>query len=170
MRAARATPTFLGRAVLAVALALIGLGTLRYGLSGETHLRGWRDLLERAGGPMSFRFVLQPLMASIAAVADGVNDARSGRTPYLWAIITRSNERVTHLNEGLNATARVLLLGVAMDAIYQFRVFGTFYPAEALMVSVALAFIPYLLLRGPVARMVAWWHRLHRSPSSKVQG
>ena len=119
---------------------------------------------------MSFRFILQPLMASIAAVADGVNDARSGRTPYLWAIITRPNERVTRLNEGLNATARVLLIGFAMDAIYQFRVFGTLYPVEALFVSVALAFIPYLLLRGPVARVVAWWHRLHHRPSTRIQG
>ena len=32
---------------------------------------------------MSFRFILQPLMAAIAAFHDGAKDARLGREPYL---------------------------------------------------------------------------------------
>ena len=35
---------------------------------------------------MTFRFVLQPAMAAVAALRDGVNDARLGRAPYLSAI------------------------------------------------------------------------------------
>ena len=167
MRAASATPTLLSRVVLVVALALIGLGVFRYGLSMETHLRAWRDILDRPGGPMTFRFVLQPLMASIAAIADGINDARLGRTPYLWAILTRSNERVPRLSEGLNSTARVLLLGIGMDAIYQYRVLATVYPGEALIISVALAFIPYLLMRGPVTRVARRWIHRHHAHSRK---
>ena len=43
-----------------------------------------------------------------------------------------------------------------MDAIYQLHVLGTFHPGEALIVSVALAFVPYLLIRGPAARVARW--------------
>jgi hypothetical protein len=43
-----------------------------------------------------------------------------------------------------------------MDMIYQYLVFKTFYPAEALVVALLLAFVPYLLIRGPVMRIVRW--------------
>ena len=36
---------------------------------------------------MTFRFILQPAMAIIAALRDGVHDARLGRTPYVWALM-----------------------------------------------------------------------------------
>jgi hypothetical protein len=43
------------------------------------------------------------------------------------------------------------------DAIYQHLVFKTFYPVEALFIALLLAYVPYLLIRGPVARIVRWW-------------
>ena len=55
------------------------------------------------------------------------------------------------------ATARIILLGLVMDVIYQIVVFDTFHPGEAAIVALLLAFVPYLLLRGPVARIAAWW-------------
>jgi hypothetical protein len=39
-----------------------------------------------------------------------------------------------------------------MDAIYEWIVLKTFYPGEAVIVAIALAFLPYLL-RGPIARI-----------------
>jgi hypothetical protein len=44
-----------------------------------------------------------------------------------------------------------------MDMIYQLIVLKTFYPGEAVIVAIALAFFPYLLLRGPIARIARWW-------------
>ena len=44
-----------------------------------------------------------------------------------------------------------------MDAIYQLKVFGTFYPGEAVIIALVLAFVPYLLIRGPVARIARLW-------------
>jgi hypothetical protein len=43
-----------------------------------------------------------------------------------------------------------------MDMAYQLLVFKTFYPNEAVIIALVLAFIPYLLIRGPVVRI----HRL----------
>ena len=61
------------------------------------------------------------------------------------------------LHEGLIATARILLLGLVMDVIYQAIVFDTFHPGEAAIISILLAFVPYLLLRGPATRIAGWW-------------
>jgi hypothetical protein len=57
------------------------------------------------------------------------------------------------LREGLNATARIILLGIVMDAMYQIIVLRRFYPGEAVIIALVLAFVPYLLIRGPAARI-----------------
>ncbi len=44
-----------------------------------------------------------------------------------------------------------------MDLIYQVIEFKTFYPGEAVIVALLLAFVPYLLLRGPCERVARWW-------------
>jgi hypothetical protein len=108
---------------------------------------------------MAFRFVLQPVMAAIFAIHDGIKDAHLGRSPYFWTILSDPEQRGPRLREGLIATGRVILLGLIMDAIYQLRVFGTFYPGEAALVALLLAFVPYLLIRGPAARIARRWSR-----------
>ena len=46
-----------------------------------------------------------------------------------------------------------------MDAIYQFMVLGRFYLGEALVTAFVLAVLPYVLIRGPVARIARRWNR-----------
>jgi hypothetical protein len=151
------TKIFLARLVVVLVVAFVVLGVVLHGLSVTAFERIWQNLLDRPSGPMTFRFVLQPIMATIAAMVDGVKDARTGRTPYLWTILRNPAERGSRLNEGLIATARVILLGLCMDVIYQFIAFDTFHPAEAVIIAGLLAFVPYLLLRGPIARVARWW-------------
>ena len=50
----------------------------------------------------------------------------------------------------------------ALDAVYQIIAFRAFYPGEAVIVALLLAFVPYLLLRGHVARVAVWWMRRAR--------
>ena len=159
------TKVLLAKAVVVLMIALAVLGLAWYGFSADVRERIWRQLLERPGGPMTFRFILQPCMAALAALHDGLRDARSGRKPYAWALITDAPGRGARLAEGVIATARVLLLGLVMDVVYQFVVLKTFYPAEAVIVAVLLAFVPYLLLRGPFGRIARLW--LGRRSASK---
>lgn len=125
--------------------------------------RFWTDMMGRADGPMTFRFFLQPTMALITALIDGVRAARAGKPPYAWFIAhSRGEARRTAWHEGVTATARILLLGVVMDVIYQVRVYGGFhYPLEAFVLAVVLGFIPYLILRGPFTRLATHWLRRH---------
>ena len=147
------TQILLARLTIILLIAFTAFGIIWYGFSEEVRHRVWQQLIERPTGPMAFRFILQPIMAAIAALRDGVNDAKSGRSPYFWALLTNPFESGHSLYEGLISTARVILLGLCMDAAYQWIVLKTFYPAEAVIVAIALAFFPYLLLRGPIARI-----------------
>jgi hypothetical protein len=141
-------------------VGLIVLGGLWYGFSYESFDRLWRDILDRPDGPMTFRFILQPAMAAVAALRDGVQDARRGRTPYVLALLrgVRSAEgRSGRLWEGIVSTGRILILGIVMDTIYQWLEFKTFYPGQAAAIAILLAFVPYLLLRGPFERIARHW-------------
>jgi hypothetical protein len=114
-------------------------------------------MLARPGAPMTFRFILQPAIAAIAAFRDGVEDARIVRTPYILSMLRGVEPRGARLWESVVATARILILGVVMDSIYQGLVLKTFYPAQAAMIAVLLALVPYLLLRGPFERVARHW-------------
>ena len=119
--------------------------------------RFWQDLMSRPDGAFALRFLLQPTMSTLMAIRDGIGDARKGRDPYLM-FVTRAAppERRAALREGLGATGRILLLGLLLDLFYQMKTFGAFrYPGEALVIAFVLAFLPYLLLRGPVRRIAA---------------
>jgi len=114
---------------------------------------------------MTFRFFLQPIMALIAALFDGIKDARAGRSSYLWTILTDPARRAGRLHEGLISTARIILLGLCMDVIYQLIEFETFHPAETVIIALLLALVPYVLMRGPVARIARW--RLGGGPAKE---
>jgi hypothetical protein len=68
--------------------------------------RIWSSMFERSSGPLSFRFILQP---AIAAIRDGLRNARTDRSPYFWTVAGNSLERIGRLREGLIATARIIL-------------------------------------------------------------
>ena len=120
--------------------------------------RIWRNLLDAPRGPMSFRFILQPLMSAIVAIHDSVKDARSGRLRHFWTVADDPRERMRRVDcDGQNH-----LLGIAMDVIYQFiqrrsiRLALLFFFIIEL-IALLLAFIPYLLIRGPATLIVRWW-------------
>jgi len=115
--------------------------------------RLWTDLIARPEGPFGFRLLLQPMVAALLAVRDGIVDARGGRSPYLWTLLHDPGRRRERFREGVRATLRVVLLGVVIDAVYQFKVHGKVFPGEALGIALLLGFVPYLLIRGPIDRI-----------------
>ena len=59
----------------------------------ELITRGWEGLVSRVGGPMTFRLIFQPAMAALLALQAGLKDAREGRPPYFWTILTDPQQR-----------------------------------------------------------------------------
>jgi hypothetical protein len=92
-------------------------------------------------------------MVTILAIRDGLKDAREGRPLYTWTLLTDPAHRASYLREGLKRVTRVIIFALVMDAIYQFIVLHRFYPGEALVIAFVVAVLPYLLIRGPVARL-----------------
>ena len=127
----------------------------------EILTRFWDQLIAQPSGPLAFRLILQPTMAIILAVLDGLKDARSGRSPYLPTILFDPSQRAAYLREGLKRISRVIIFAFVMDAIYQYIVLRRFYPVEALVTVFVLAVLPYLVIRGPVDRIM----RLRRQQS-----
>jgi len=121
----------------------------------EMLARFWEHLGDRIGGPLTFRLILQPVMAGLLAVRAGLADARAGRPPYFWTILTDPAHRRDLLREGWKAVAKVFILAVAIDVAYELIVFRRIYPGEVLLVAFLLACVPYLLIRGPVNRIAS---------------
>jgi hypothetical protein len=119
----------------------------------EILTRFWDQLIAQPSGPLAFRLILQPLMATILAILDGLKDARTGRPPFSRTIFADPSQRAAYIREGLKRVSRVIVFAFVMDAIYQFMVYRTFYPVEALVTVFVLAVLPYLLIRGPVDRI-----------------
>jgi hypothetical protein len=115
--------------------------------------RFFENLVGRVYGPMHFRVILQPLMATIFAILDGRKDAHAGRAPFFWALFTNPEHRHEMLRSGWKSVGKIFVLALILDAIYQFIVIRWFYPGEALVTACILAIVPYLLLRGPVNRL-----------------
>ena len=129
--------------------------------------RVWMNLGDRVGGPMTFRIILQPTMAALLALLAGLKDAREGRPPYLWTVLTDAANRADLIREGWRAIARVFLLAVIMDVIYQWIVERWVYPVEVVIVAILLAVVPYLLIRGPVNRIARQWRRTSEDSQRK---
>lgn len=115
--------------------------------------RIFENLIDRVSGPMKFRLILQPLMAIFFAVRSGLKDAKENRPAYFWAMFTNPDNRQEMLRDGWKSVGKVFVMAVVIDLVYQLIVLRWFYPFEALVVAAILAFIPYLVIRGPVNRI-----------------
>jgi putative effector of murein hydrolase len=121
---------------------------------GELFARVWDNLLARVTGPMSFRLLWQPAVAAIFAIRAGLQDARNGTSPYFWAIVHDDPvERRALLRDGWKSIAKVFVLALVLDMVYQIIVARFVYPGEALLVAVLLACVSYTVIRGLVTRL-----------------
>jgi hypothetical protein len=112
-------------------------------------------LNQRIDGPLHFRLVLQPVMAAIFATIGGFKDAKAGRAPYLWSLFSEPQNRDVLLRDGWKSIGKVFVLAVILDVIFQIKELQSVYPTETLMVAILLAIVPYLLIRGPVTRLLS---------------
>lgn len=119
----------------------------------ELWVRFTDNMLSRVSGPMHFRLLLQPVMATIFAVIAGLADAKAGKAPYFWGLATNPAHRADMLKDGWKDVGKVFMLAILLDVVYQYIVAKFVYPGEALIVAFLLAIVPYLLVRGLVTRI-----------------
>jgi hypothetical protein len=106
------------------------------------------DLPKRLTGPGRFRFVLQPLIATLLGIRSGIADARAGRPPYLLGLATDAQRRRELARDGLGTVINLLLMGILLDAVFQWVILGVSHPGAALVVGPVLITTPYGIARA----------------------
>lgn len=124
------------------------------------------QLIARVSGPMKFRLVLQPAMAIFFAIRSGLADARAGRPPYFWGLLSDHAQRGDMIKDGWKSIGRVFILAIVLDVVYQIIVLHFVYPGETIIVAFVLAIVPYLIVRGLVTRLARRTHVAPRQPAS----
>ena len=151
MLKSRYTTTFLAGLTLVV-LALSLPGSLR-----DAYDRGGiclfsqaflEDIPERLAGPGRFRFILQPTVAVILGILGGLADARAGRPPYLYGVLFHRGFRSELIRSGFETVANLLLMGILLDAVFQWVILGVSHPGAALVLGPVLIVLPYTVARA----------------------
>jgi len=107
-------------------------------------------LVARLTGPMSFRFIMQPLFA----VALGIRDARTDTAPFVVDLLFCPATRRALLAGAIRRIAMPIVIGVVLDAVAQHFIFGHVKAVGALIVGATIIGIPYSLARGITNRLV----------------
>lgn len=106
------------------------------------------DIPKRLAGPGRFRFIMQPAVAIILGVLSGLSDARAGRPPYLYGVVFHKSLRGELVRTGFETVVNLLLMGVLLDAVFQWIILGVSHPGAALVVGPVLIIFPYSLARA----------------------
>jgi len=99
------------------------------------------------------RFYLQPLMAIFFAVHDGLDDARTGRPAYFWAVCTAPGHRREMIQDGWKSIGKIFIVSLILDTVYALIVFHQIRPLQTVLIATLLATLPYVLVRGPINRV-----------------
>ena len=107
----------------------------------------------RMEGPFSFRMIVQPLMAVIFAIIDGLKDAKWGKPAYFWALFGSAEHRRELLTDGWKHFGKIFILAIILDLVYQLKVQQPVNVAGVVVAALVLAVLPYVALRGPINRI-----------------
>lgn len=112
------------------------------------------ELLGRASGPLHFRLFVMPTVVTILAIRADLRDAREGRPAPLGAFFTGPTERGRLIRSAVKDVGRIFIVALVLDTTYQLWILRSFHIGQLLIVAVACAIVPYVLIRGPVTRLL----------------
>ena len=133
----------------------------------EALRQAWDNLFGRVDGPMSFRLIIQPVVATFLAIRAGWTDAREGRPIFFWTLARDPTQTRVMLRNLWRIAGKVFLVALVLDAIYQIIVLHWIYPVQALIVATLLALVPCMVVRAVGNRIVAIAHR--RQPTENKE-
>ena len=113
-------------------------------------------IVARLTGPMSFRFGLQPAVAIVLGIRDGLADARAGTPPFIYDLVFRPRDRGRNLKSALKALLTPIIVATILDCIAQYLIFKHVRPGVALVVGAFVMGLPYALARGVSNRIATF--------------
>ena len=136
----------------------------------EDHFKqSLEHLLGRMSGPMWIRIVIQPLVSFVIGLRAGVNDAHCGQPPFGWSVLSGHTHRRALLKQAWRDIARVFIASIVIDLTYQIFVLRWIYPLQAVFVATVLALLPYMLVRGPINRVINMRHSRWKNAEPQVK-
>ncbi|MFL5240860.1 MAG: hypothetical protein ACJ8FY_02015 [Gemmataceae bacterium] len=133
----------------------------------EALRQAWDNLFDRVDGPMSFRLIVQPVIATFLAIRAGWKDAREGRSMSFWTLARNPSQTRAMLRNMWIIAGKVFLVALVLDAVYQIIVLHWIYPVQALIVATLLALVPCIVVRAVGNRIAAIAYR--RQPTAKIE-
>jgi hypothetical protein len=129
-----------------------------------------QGLARRLAGPFPARFVLQPLVAIILGIRDGITDAKLGRPPYFMSLLFARDgaiPRIELLKTSLRNILTPLVIGIVIDMIVQWYLFHRVLLWGAILVGALLVALPYSIARALTNRFVTNRYRRRQAGASK---
>jgi Mn2+/Fe2+ NRAMP family transporter len=80
--------------------------------------RAIEHLLGRPSGPLHFRLLIQPIVATVIAVRAGLKDVRGNQPAFFWAVLTNRAERRRLFHSGWKLYGLIavsIVIGLASD-------------------------------------------------------
>lgn len=115
----------------------------------------------RFSGPGHVRLIIQPVVAIVLGIRDGLADSRTGDPPYLVGMIFHPELRRQLLYRTVEHILKPFVIGVAIDLILQYFIFQRVRLVPAVIVGLLLIGLPYALARG-ITNRIATAKRLRR--------
>ena len=128
----------------------------------DSSLSVFERFIARLTGPMHVRFIVQPAMAILLGIRDGVRDAGEGRPPFLWSVCTQRERRKAQLRKALERLTIPLMIAILLDAVVQYMLFRTVRLWGAVLVGTILMGLPYSIARSISNRVAS---RIGRRPA-----
>lgn len=110
--------------------------------------------IARLAGPMSLRFIFQPLLGLLLGIRDGIRDANAGEPPFILDLISNREKRKAKLSSLLTSLFKTILIAVVLDLIAQYFLFGQVRITSAVMIAIIILIVPYSMARAVTNRMV----------------
>jgi len=118
------------------------------------------EYLEKAiSWPGAIRFIVQPIIAILLGIRDGLKDAKSGKLPFIYLLIYEPKKRLTTMKEGLKHIITALLIATVLDSIVQYSIYGLWRLQWAIVVGILLIALPYMTARGISNRIRSIWRK-----------
>jgi hypothetical protein len=122
-------------------------------------------LRQMMSGPGHLRFFVQPLVALLLGVRDGLRDHRLGRAPFLHSVVRDRGNRKALLRDGLRGILVPLLIAVSASYLFQWLIRFRIRLLPGLLYAVLFVAFPYICSRGFSNRAAGLWRR--RIPPSR---
>jgi len=145
--------------VIAVLLAATPFAVWEFVRTGELYVLSHRfvdDMVARLHGPGRMRFILQPTVAIILGVRDGIKDARVGSPPFLSALVFLQTRRRELVRGALASVRDLVAVAILLDVVSQFLIFRMVHPGAALLLGPVLIAAPYAFSRALTNRIAQW--------------